>query len=56
MKVLVNGIGNIGSTLLHLLHLYKGQLQIETVFALKNAPMPWHEEDLKDIQAMGAIV
>jgi glyceraldehyde-3-phosphate dehydrogenase (NAD(P)) len=56
MKVLVNGIGNIGSTLLHLLHAYKELLQIDAVFALKNAPMPWQEEELKDLQELGIIV
>jgi glyceraldehyde-3-phosphate dehydrogenase (NAD(P)) len=56
MKVLVNGIGNIGGTLIHLLHKYKQLLHIDTVFSLKNAPMPWHEEELKDLQELGIIV
>lgn len=47
MNVLVNGIGNIGSTLLGLLVEYKDVLQINKVYALKNAPAPWQDIDLK---------
>lgn len=46
MNVLVNGIGNIGSTLLGLLVEYKDILQIEKVYALKNTPQPWQDADL----------
>lgn len=46
MNVLVNGIGNIGSTLLGLLVEYKDIFQIEKVYALKNTPQPWQDADL----------
>lgn len=56
MKVLVNGIGNIGTTLVGLLSQYKNLLGIEEIYALKNSPMPWHLEDLKLLQQTGIHV
>ncbi len=56
MKVLVNGLGNIGTTLLELLIQYQSVLGIESIYALKNQPMPWHKEELKELQDRGVIV
>lgn len=53
MNVLVNGIGNIGTTLLYLLQHYKKELAIDHIYALKNTPMPWHNEDLSRMQQAG---
>ncbi|MBN2729846.1 MAG: hypothetical protein JXR53_11545 [Bacteroidales bacterium] len=54
MNILVNGIGNIGSTLLQLLVKYKDLLGIDSIFALKNtAVQPWKEEELKTLQNLG---
>ena len=53
MKILVNGIGNIGTTLLSILSTYKQQLGISEIYALKNSPMPWHAEDLSYLSGLG---
>lgn len=56
MKVLVNGIGNIGTTLLSLLIEHQELLNIDTVFALKNKPLPWQEDDLNYLSLIGVRV
>ncbi|MDG1333463.1 MAG: hypothetical protein P8P74_14095 [Crocinitomicaceae bacterium] len=56
MKVLVNGIGNIGTTLLSLLIEHQEILKIDTVFALKNKPLPWQEDDLNYLSSIGVRV
>jgi glyceraldehyde-3-phosphate dehydrogenase (NAD(P)) len=53
MNVLVNGIGNIGTTLISVLQNYKKELGITEVYALKNSPMPWHKEDLEYLSSNG---
>lgn len=53
MNILVNGIGNIGTTLLNVLSLYKNDLQIDTIFALKNQLNPWNGNELKILQEKG---
>ncbi|MDG1427499.1 MAG: hypothetical protein P8H56_08015 [Crocinitomicaceae bacterium] len=56
MKVLVNGIGNIGTTLICLLAEYKEQLGISTIYGLKNTPQPWQEEDLSFLRELGITI
>lgn len=56
MKVLVNGIGNIGTTLLALLIEHQELLKIDTVFALKNKPLPWQVDDLNYLSSIGVRV
>lgn len=56
MKVLVNGIGNIGTTLLALLIDNKELLRIDTVFALKNKPLPWQQDDLNYLKSLGVAI
>lgn len=56
MNILVNGIGNIGTTLLCALNKYKDLFGIETVYALKNTPKQWHQEDLRFLEHQGIIV
>ncbi|MCH2225636.1 MAG: hypothetical protein MK066_12770 [Crocinitomicaceae bacterium] len=56
MNILVNGIGNIGTTLVSLLNKYKEILEIDTVYALKNSPMPWHQDDLDYLENQGIKV
>lgn len=46
MKVLVNGSGNIGTTLACLLIDYKDILNIDEVHIFKNSQQPWRETDL----------
>lgn len=56
MNVLVNGVGNIGTTLLALLVEHKTLLKIDSVFALKNKPMPWQHDDLNYIASTGVRI
>ena len=57
MKVLVNGIGNIGSTLLNLLSDYKGLLGIDVIFALKNTSIhSWKKTEIMFLKEKGIII
>jgi glyceraldehyde-3-phosphate dehydrogenase (NAD(P)) len=56
MKVLVNGIGNIGTTLLHFLWKYQEILKIEQIYALKNKAFPWNTVELDALQKKGIIL
>ena len=56
MNVLINGIGNIGTTLISVLNLYKNELGIDKIIALKNSPMPWHEDELEYLESQGVII
>lgn len=53
MNILVNGIGNIGTTLLGLLSHYRNDLGIGKIYALKNTPLPWQTEDLDFLRELG---
>ena len=53
MNVLVNGIGNIGTTVISLLANYRKELNIDTIYALKNNLTPWLECDLESIKELG---
>lgn len=56
MKVLVNGVGNIGTTILNILCKYQNELGISKVYALKNAPNAWNKNDLSILQEKGVII
>ncbi|MBN2893470.1 MAG: hypothetical protein JXL97_16470 [Bacteroidales bacterium] len=56
MNILVNGIGNIGTTLLNILHLYKNELSIDNIFALKNNPTNWNKADLEILSEKEIII
>ncbi|MFT5777275.1 MAG: glyceraldehyde-3-phosphate dehydrogenase type II [Crocinitomicaceae bacterium] len=56
MKVLVNGIGNIGTTLACLLVEYKDALNISEIYALKNTPRPWQDDDLNYLRELGITI
>jgi glyceraldehyde-3-phosphate dehydrogenase (NAD(P)) len=56
MNVLVNGIGNIGKTLLEVLLKYKDELEIDNIYALKNTPQPWVLSELNDLEERGIKV
>ncbi|MGB1040732.1 MAG: hypothetical protein ACPGVD_07670 [Flavobacteriales bacterium] len=54
MKVLVNGIGNIGTTLLSLLVDHKKELEIEEVIGLKNSVVSdWNKEEIAILKQKG---
>ena len=56
MKVLVNGAGNIGTTLACLLFDFKGILNISKVIIFKNTPQPWRLIDLEILKEKGVTV
>lgn len=53
MNVLVNGIGNIGTTLINLLSDYKNELEIDNIFALKNRFNNWNLPEIQFLQNNG---
>lgn len=56
MNVLVNGIGNIGTTLLNLLIDYRQDLGIETIYGLKKGTVAsWNEAEINVLQERGVI-
>lgn len=56
MNILVNGIGNIGTTLLGLLVKYKTELGINNLYALKNNLKPWQQDDIAYLESQGIKV
>lgn len=57
MKVLVNGIGNIGKTILGILCDYKSKLNIDEIYALKNTAITdWNKEELNILSDMGIVI
>ena len=57
MKVLVNGVGNIGKTILGLLCDYKSKLNIDEIYALKNTAITdWNKEELRILGDMGVVI
>lgn len=56
MKVLVNGVGNIGTTLACLLVDFKTKLNIDEVIVFKNFPQPWLINDLNILESKGITI
>jgi len=56
MNILVNGIGNIGTTLLLLLSKFKKELSISKIYALKNRFFEWNESDINLLQSNGVEI
>lgn len=56
MQVLVNGIGNIGTTVLQLLVRYKSDFGIDKIYANKNTLKPWQYAEMEHLQAQGIIL
>ena len=55
-KVLVNGMGNIGTTLANLLLRYQAQLNIETVYVAKRTLQAWNLAERKILVQQGAVI
>ena len=53
MRVLVNGYGNIGGTIVALLQRYQQLLGITEIHVLKNKPNPWDDQVLTDLSESG---
>ncbi len=56
MRVSVNGLGNIGTTLALILNKFKTDLGISEVIGYKNTAMPWQQTDLGFLQENGIEV
>ena len=56
MHVLVNGLGNIGSTLLNLLLQYRAEFGISAIYASKNTPRPWQAAELDHLRASAVVL
>lgn len=56
MKVLVNGLGNIGTTLCNFLLKYKTELGIEEVWACKRTINAWNQPELDLLLENGALI
>lgn len=56
MKVLVNGVGNIGTTLACLLFDYKDVLEISEVYVYKNTIQNWKNQDLNFLKEKGVNI
>ena len=56
MKVLINGGGNIGTTIANLMIRYKDLLGISHIYLHKNIPQKWRETDLNFLEKSGVIV
>ncbi|MEI7512114.1 MAG: hypothetical protein WCK01_01495 [Candidatus Uhrbacteria bacterium] len=56
MNILVNGLGNIGTTLANLCLDFKDDLSIDNVYVYKNVPETWLDEDLEFLREKGAII
>lgn len=56
MNVLVNGMGNIGTTLVHLLVKYRDLLEIEKTYLYKRSLAPWNEAERVYMESLGVIL
>ena len=50
MNILINGVGNIGTTLLNILNEYRELLGIKEIYAKKNTLKSWDISDLKFLE------
>jgi glyceraldehyde-3-phosphate dehydrogenase/erythrose-4-phosphate dehydrogenase len=56
MKILVNGVGNIGTTLLQVLSAHRDVLGIDVVHAHKSTTQPWDVPQLERLKNLGVVV
>ncbi len=56
MNILVNGMGNIGTTLVHLLVKYSELLGIEKTYLYKRSLHPWNEAERGHMASLGVII
>jgi len=56
MNVLVNGMGNIGTTLIHLIIKYRDLLEIENIYLYKRSLNPWNEAERVHMVSLGVIL
>ena len=56
MKILINGGGNIGTTIANLMIKFKDLLGISHIYLHKNLPQKWRDTDLNFLKKSGVIV
>lgn len=56
MNVLINGGGNIGTTLCNIIHVYRELLGVNQIFLKKNSSKPWQEADLEILKELGVNI
>lgn len=56
MNVLVNGVGNIGTTILQILHRYRSELGISKLLAHKRTIHAWNRPEIDALSKQGIIV
>ncbi|MGJ8655400.1 MAG: hypothetical protein ACSHX6_03035 [Akkermansiaceae bacterium] len=56
MNILVNGMGNIGTTLVHLLVEYTELLGIENIYLYKRSIQPWNEAERVHLESLDVIL
>ena len=56
MRVLVNGVGNIGTTLLQVLASHRTLLGIDEIHAHKATVHPWDEAQLRRLKGLGVVL
>ncbi len=56
LNILVNGIGNIGTTLANVLLEYRDLLGIDKIYLNKNIPQSWQDQDLTLLKDRGAEI
>ena len=55
-NVMVNGMGNIGTTLVNLLLAYKSDLFLDKIYVVKRSIHPWNLAERTFLEKMGAII
>lgn len=56
MNILINGMGNIGTTLVYLLEKYSDLLDIEKTYLYKRTMSPWNEAERAHLESLGVII
>ncbi|MBU0936816.1 MAG: hypothetical protein KKI09_02055 [Spirochaetes bacterium] len=56
MKLLINGLGNIGTTLANVLLRYRNELGFSTLYGLKNMPKAWEAVQYELLQEQGLTI
>ena len=56
MNILVNGMGNIGTTLVHLLSDYAGVFGIQKIYLYKRSTQPWNKAERSYLESLGIIL
>ena len=56
MHILINGMGNIGTTLVYLLEKYSDLLGIEKTYLYKRTIQPWNEAERAHLESLGVII